>query len=116
MSNHLTPEFIQSQKKRLEEEKNRIAHDIEELKKDDPFADPDYANDNAAVDNDVREQYGHQNISAQIENLEHRLTDINHALQKIEKGHYGYCEKSNKAIPKERLEMVPEARFLVSEE
>jgi RNA polymerase-binding transcription factor DksA len=116
MSNHLTPEFIQNQKKRLEEERSRITHDIAELKKDDPFLDPDYANDNAAVDNDVREQYGHQNIAAQIESLERRLTDINHALQKIDKGHYGYCEKTNKPIPKERLEIVPEARFLVQEE
>jgi RNA polymerase-binding transcription factor DksA len=43
--------------------------------------------------------------------LETRLRDINLALEKIEKGEYGKCEKCGKNIPKERLEVCPEARF-----
>lgn len=43
--------------------------------------------------------------------LESRLKDINSALEKIEKGKYGICEKCGKPIPKERLEAYPEARF-----
>ena len=42
--------------------------------------------------------------------LENRLKDINRALEKIEKGTYGKCEKCQKDIPKERLEIYPEAR------
>ena len=44
-------------------------------------------------------------------NLEIRLKDINAALEKIAKGKYGKCEKCGKSIPKERLEVYPEARL-----
>jgi len=43
--------------------------------------------------------------------LETRLRDINLALEKIKKGKYGLCEKCGQKIPKERLEVCPEARF-----
>ncbi len=42
--------------------------------------------------------------------LETRLKDINLALEKIKKGNYGKCEKCGENIPKERLEVCPEAR------
>jgi DnaK suppressor protein len=113
MANHLTQEFIQQQKERLINERAKAVEEIEVLKQDDPFSDPDHANDNAAVDNDVREETGHMTIQAQIEEYERRISDIDRALEKIEKGHYGYCEKSNQPIPQARLELVPEARFLV---
>jgi len=44
-------------------------------------------------------------------NLEIRLENINSALEKIEKGRYGICEKCQKEIPVERLKISPEARF-----
>ena len=44
-------------------------------------------------------------------NLESRLKNINLALEKIEKGKYGICEKCGKEIPIDRLEIFPEARF-----
>ena len=43
--------------------------------------------------------------------LETRLKDIDSALERIEKGKYGKCEKCLKSIPKERLKVYPEARF-----
>ncbi len=113
MSSHLSEEFINAQKARLQKDKETTLNDIKMLKQDDPFSDPDHANDNAAVDNDVREQSGHQTIQAQIADLERRLADIDLALEKIEKKTYGICEKTNRPIPQGRLEIVPEARFLV---
>jgi RNA polymerase-binding transcription factor DksA len=44
-------------------------------------------------------------------NLELRLQKINSALENIKKGVYGKCKKCNKKIPKERLEVYPEAEF-----
>lgn len=113
MAGHLTVEFIQKQKERLLQDQASAQGEINQLKKDDPFSDPDHANDNAAVDTDVRDQDWHQNLEAQILDVERRLSDINLALQKIEKGTYGVCEKTNRPIPQGRLEIVPEARFLV---
>ena len=86
-----------------------------ELKSADPFRDSEYTNDNAAIDTDVREQGSHQIIEAQVKELSQRHADIELALGKIEKGTYGVCEKTNRPIPQSRLELVPEARFIVSE-
>jgi len=43
--------------------------------------------------------------------LELRLQNINSALEKIEKGKYGVCEKCGKEIPVARLKVSPEAQF-----
>lgn len=43
--------------------------------------------------------------------LEKKLKNINLALEKIEKGTYGICEKCNRKIPQRRLDACPEARF-----
>jgi len=42
--------------------------------------------------------------------LELRLKNINLALEKIEKGRYGNCEKCGKEIDEKRLKISPEAR------
>ena len=67
----------------MEEERRKNLNQIELLKKDDPFADPDHASDNAAVDTDVREQVGHDTIEAEIKDMKKRVVDIDNALKKI---------------------------------
>lgn len=42
--------------------------------------------------------------------FELKLKDINMALEKIEKGTYGICEKCGKKIDEERLVACPEAK------
>jgi DnaK suppressor protein len=42
-----------------------------------------------------------------------KLEDIDRALQKIEQGNFGICEKCGNKISKERLEAVPYAHFCV---
>lgn len=91
----------------------KVKKQIEELKKDDPFADPDHASDNAAVDTDVREQMGHETIEAQIRDLEKRVGEIKLALVKITKGTYGVCERCFQLIPLQRLKLIPEARYCI---
>lgn len=98
----------------LREEKEKLLLRVEELRKDDPFSDPDHASDNAAIDTDVREQVGHDTIEAQIKALQRKLSDIDIALQKISKGKYGLCEKCGMSIPQARLNLIPEARYCVS--
>jgi len=41
------------------------------------------------------------------------LYEIEEALKRIEKGTYGVCELTNKAIPRARLDAIPWARFTV---
>ncbi|MDH7476274.1 MAG: TraR/DksA C4-type zinc finger protein [Microgenomates group bacterium] len=114
MVTKLSKKFLARQKDRLIKEKNLIQKQIEELKKSDPFSDPDHASDNAAVDTDVREQVGHDTIEAQINDLLKKLDYIEIALKKIDRGSYGVCEKCHLVIPLARLKLIPEARFCIT--
>ena len=116
MGEKLTKKFISNQQKKLQMEKEKTKAQIETIKKDDPFQDPDRVSDNAAVDTEVREQDYHHIIEAKINDLEKRSKDIDIALTKIVKGKYGYCEKCNQIIPTARLELLPEARYCVADE
>lgn len=100
-------------KEQLAKLKEETLESIKDVKASDPFADPEYANDNAAVDTDVREQDQHQRVQAELESLNERLTDIEDALVRIEKGTYGYCKRCNKEIPAARLELIPDAAYCV---
>ena len=113
MDKKFSKQFVQEQRKRLEEERRKNLNQIEELKKDDPFAYPDHVADNAAVDTDVREQVGHATIEAQVNDMQKRVGEINSALKKINKKQYGYCERCKKPIPQARLKLIPEASFCI---
>jgi len=113
MVKKVSKQFIIQQRQRLEEEKKKTLLQINTLKQDDPFADPEHASDNAAVDTDVREQVGHETIEAEIKDLIRRIQDIDLALKRIAKGKYGVCDKCNTDIYLPRLELVPEARYCV---
>ncbi len=106
-------EWLEKVTLKLNNEKKEIQRQIEHLKKNDPFSDPDHANDNAAVDTDVREQTAHDTIEAEIEALQNRMTEVGEALNKVEKGQYGYCARCGKDINPARLELVPEAQYCV---
>ncbi len=98
-------------RKKLQEEKQKVEREIKSLKEADPFADPERAVDNAASDTEVREEVGHDNIEAQINQLSSTLEQIDKALEKLSKGEYGKCEVCGEPIRKERLEILPYARF-----
>src|SRR3989339_1632099 len=110
MDKKFSKQFVSEQKKRLEEERRKNLNQIELLKKDDPFADPDHASDNAAVDTDVREQVGHDTIEAEIKDMQKRATEIDNALKKINKNSYGVCERCRNLIPLARLKLILEAQ------
>lgn len=50
---------------------------------------------------------------ALLENAERHLTDINEALSRMEQGTYGTCRTCGKAIPYERLQVVPTTAYCV---
>src|SRR3989344_1495139 len=111
MASRLTKKLQKKFQEHLVKEAKKLNEQIDELKKNDPFADPDHAIDNAAVDTDVREQVGHETIEAEIKDLRRKLTDVNIALEKMRKGKYGYCERCGLLIPLTRLKILPEARY-----
>jgi RNA polymerase-binding transcription factor DksA len=51
-----------------------------------------------------------------LESLEHELAELEAALRRVDDGEYGRCEACHQAIPEERLEAQPAARFCAEHE
>jgi len=58
---------------------------------------------------DEIEEY--DNLLSLEHSLELKLKEVNLAIEKIENGKYGKCEKCGKAIEEERLKAYPEAKL-----
>ncbi|MEX1052417.1 MAG: TraR/DksA C4-type zinc finger protein [Patescibacteria group bacterium] len=114
MAKKFSKTFIKKKKESLLKDREETLRQIEELKKDDPFADPDHASDNAAIDTDVREQVGHDTIQAQIKSLNRKIEFIERAFEKIAKNKYGVCERCENQIPSKRLDLIPEAKYCIN--
>lgn len=51
-----------------------------------------------------------------LEQVEAELSDIEHALERLEEGTYGTCEACGRPIGDERLDAVPAARFCLQDQ
>jgi DnaK suppressor protein len=110
--------LIEKLKGKLEEEKSSIQKELESFaKKDDsPKGDwetkyPNRENGNMEEEADEVQEYG--NLLPVEYSLEVKLKDVNSALEKIEKGTYGKCEKCGKEIDEKRLLACPEAKTCI---
>ena len=68
------------------------------------------AADENEVAGKIEEYEENANIASHLEN---QLNETKGALERIEKGTYGLCEKCGKPIEKERLEANPSARISI---
>lgn len=68
--------------------------------------------DNHPAD-DATELYEREKDIALLEHSEQELKEIDYALQAMERGVYGKCEKCGKDIPFERLQAIPTTTFCV---
>lgn len=72
---------------------------------------PEKMNVSHADPNEVADTIEEYEVRGSISNsLEARLRNIEHVLERMEKGTYGICEVSGELIEKERLEANPAAR------
>jgi len=103
----LDSQFIEHNKQKLHEEQARLLQDMalfkESLKSE--------------VDIDIEEgdpEIIEREKSATIlETLEVKLAAIEHALKITDAGQYGICERCGAEIPRERLEVKPEATLCI---
>lgn len=104
-------------KKQLEEEKEKLISGLQTVGR----INPDNPGDWEATPGDINERSADQNKFASnieeyethtaiLKQLETQLLDVNDALQKIEEGKYGTCDKCGKEIEAERLGANPAAR------
>ena len=102
-------EKLETEKRSLEEELGAIAYFNTETNVWE--ATPDQTLMGEIDDNDAADRFeDFEERSAILNTLQNRLTDINDALMKIEKGTYGTCEISGEKIETERLNANPAAR------
>lgn len=99
--------FLKDQLRRLERQRNA-------LKEEDPFSNGNRTEDNAALDTEAEEQFGHARTSALREQIDKRRIQIRKALTRIKIGKYGICENCGKMIDTDRLMVYPEATRCVS--
>jgi DnaK suppressor protein len=103
-------------KERLETEKKSIQKELESFATEDPNLkhnwDAKYPNrEDGDKDEEADEVQEYDNMLSLEHSLESKLKDVSIALEKMERGEYGKCEKCGKEIEVERLKAVPEARF-----
>ena len=110
--------LIEELKQKLEEQKASIKKELESFATEDPNSkhnwDAKYPNrEDGDKDEEADEVQEYDNMLALEHSLESKLKDVSIALEKIDEGTYGICEKCGKEIEKERLEAAPEAKFCI---
>lgn len=98
----------------LEREKKRAEKRLDDVSREDPFANTDRLIDNAASDTEAKGEEGHDRIEAIKHELSNYLHRVEQALSNIKKGKYGVCERCGKPIEAKRLEVMPTAVFCMS--
>lgn len=101
----LSAQKIADFKKRLEEERNKLAAQMEESTKSEDFGSD--VDDNE--EGDEAEEFANNVAIGQA--LKDRVNEIDGALNRIEMGTYGLCEKCNRPISEEMLGVVPETKL-----
>jgi DnaK suppressor protein len=101
-------------KDHLENKLHQLKQRHADLVKEDPFEDADRLNDNAAIDGEASEQFGHARIEAMQGEIIEAIANIEAALAKITSGTYGTCESCGNMIDTDRLAIEPAARFCMS--
>jgi RNA polymerase-binding transcription factor DksA len=108
----LTEEQVARFREQLEAEQARALEKINTL--NDELAQNDYNYPLDWSDGAVR-LYSDEDVMFERNRLQSELVRVEHALERVAAGTYGYSELSGKPIPVERLEALPTATTLVDE-
>lgn len=108
-------EALLAEKKSLEKELGAFAQPDEKIKGDWDTKFPEMSGGEAgnagegSLDTEADEVEAYEADLSVEHTLEDRLVQTNKALERMDKGTYGICTNCGQAIPKERLEIKPEA-------
>jgi DnaK suppressor protein len=110
----LSKQDINDFKSVLEEKLQLLTERKAALAKEDPFADADRLVDNAAIDAEALEQFGHERVEAMQKEVRLSIREVKWALKKIEAGTYGVCEGCRQPVGIARLRVDPGAVYCVA--
>lgn len=113
-------ELLSELKEKLEEQKKSVQTELESFAQEDPNLkhnwDAKFPNrEDGDKDEAADDATEYDNKVALEHTLELKLKDVSSALEKIEAGTYGICEKCGKEIEEERLQAVPEAKLCMKD-
>lgn len=109
-------------KKKLLDEKALLEKELSSFAKKDPSMKGDWdtvfpqggeaqSGSHSSLDESADEVEEFENLTAQEHSLESRLEEVNRALERIDAGKFGICQKCGKEILEERLRVNPAAEF-----
>ena len=116
----MNKEKLKEFEEKLKEAKNSLEGELFKFAKKDKkldgdwdtkFPEKDSSTGSQALEDAADQVEEYVNLLPVEYSMELRLKDIDLALQNIKKGTYGKCEKCDKDIREERLEIYPEARY-----
>lgn len=116
MDKKLTEELkgkLEKEKSRIEKELMGFATEDKNVKDNWDAKYPD--NDRGNKEEEADDAGEYENLLSLEQSLELKLKDVNAALEKIQKGNYGICEKCSNKIEEERLKAYPEARLCIKD-
>ncbi|MDQ6833322.1 MAG: TraR/DksA family transcriptional regulator [Chloroflexota bacterium] len=112
-----TPTFLEAQKQKLIEERDRLQSELRAIDQELIRLGQSQSDEGAGVGNhmadegsDAQEQETDMTVRVNIEEM---LGEVQHALTKFESGDYGICEDTHEPIAIARLEALPYARYTV---
>ncbi len=106
-------EVVEPVKKYLGSKLSELEKRKKVLTSEDPFTDTSRVNDNAAIDADAAEQFGHLRVKAMHKTVDRTIIQIRKALSRIKIGKYGVCENCGKFIDTDRLMILPETTVCI---
>jgi len=107
-------------RRRLEEEHARLETELTEMEREvaesaDPL-DPTRGGVGNHFADDATEMEQQETALSLRRNAERLLGQVTHALDRVDAGTYGFCERCGKPIPLERLEARPYATLCVEDQ
>lgn len=113
-NSELDQEFVEKQRQRLQEIKAELERMVRGLEEDQQHRAEEEGDFTQHDSGDMSQSLFTRELDATVEQtMEKRLEAVERALQKVEEGTYGLCDDTGEAIPKGRLEAMPEAIYTV---
>lgn len=104
---HFPPKILSPLIKSLRSEEQKLTKRRRDLEAEDPFNDNDRLTNNAAVDTEAAEEFGHDRVSALKLEVDKTLINIRKTLTKIKLGRFGLCDHCHQLIDTDRLAIDP---------
>lgn len=105
------PVTYQALRQQLSETEEKISEQLETTRRAVREDGVGYSNHMADAGTEVFEQARDVSVARQ---LERKLEDVQHALQKFDDGTYGICESCGSIVERARLEALPSARHCMN--